>query len=65
MSTSVFDQPKRLALAINADGERWIATIPDIGYVPRTMVRNGRAYTLLMTMSVEHLAFANRWAATR
>ena len=58
---SVFDPPHRLALAINADGEKWITTVRDTGRTPRTVVHNGRAWTVLMTASVEHIDFANAW----
>jgi hypothetical protein len=54
--------PRRLALAISADGDRWVTTIADTGDVPKTMVRAGRAYTTIMTASVEHTTFAAMWA---
>ena len=62
---SVFDPPHRLALAINADGEKWITTVRDTGRTPRTVVHKGKAFTVLMTASVEHIDFANHWLAGR
>jgi hypothetical protein len=54
--------PDRLALLVNADGRRLVLSIQDTGHPPKTKVHNGSAYTLLMTMAVEHREIATAWA---
>ncbi len=51
----------RLALLVNADGERWVTEIVDTGHPPKTLSRAGKPYTLVMTMAVEHEDIAARW----
>jgi hypothetical protein len=59
MTVSILDTPQRLALCVSTAGERWVTTF--IGHPPKTVVKDGRAYTTIMTMDVRHRAWAARW----
>ena len=59
------DKPQRIALLISPFGERWTTQIADTGRTPKVLHKGGQPFTVLMTMSVEHIAFANQWEATR
>jgi hypothetical protein len=50
----------RLALLVNADGERWVTEFRE-GDVPKMLVRNGRAFTTIMTMDTRHIDWAQCW----
>jgi hypothetical protein len=50
----------RLALLVNADGERWVTTFRE-GDTPKMLVRNGRAFTCIMTMDEKHAEWARTW----
>ena len=52
----------RLGLFVTNTGERWVTSVPDTGHPLKTIMRGGRQYTLLMTMAVEHVDFAETWA---
>jgi len=52
----------RLALLVNADGERWVTEFRE-GDTPKMLVRNGKAFTTIMTMDTKHMAWANSWWA--
>jgi hypothetical protein len=50
----------RLALLVNADGERWVTTFRE-GDTPKWLVRGGRHFTTIMTMDTKHIDWAQAW----
>lgn len=54
---------KRLALAVNALGGRYVGEIDDRVPTPKTLYHAGRSYEVLMTAAVEHRDFVARWTA--
>lgn len=52
----------RSALVISESGDRRIVSVPE-NAIPKTVYRNGRVYTLVMTMDVAHVEMAEWWCS--
>jgi hypothetical protein len=65
MTASILDHAQQLALLVNADGERWVTTLPDHAVVPKEMYRRGELFRVVCTARPTQatLTMATWWAS--
>jgi hypothetical protein len=65
MTASILDHAQTLALLYNAQGERWVTTLPDDAVVPKTMYRRGETFRMVCTARPTQatLTMATWWAS--